>query len=41
MLWGAPPAWGTLGLLTLATAAIALLGYAWFMQTKRGFADVM
>ena len=23
------------------TAVIALFGYAWFMQTKKGFADVM
>ncbi len=41
MLWGAPPAWGTWGALTLGTGTIALLGYAWFMQTKKGFADVM
>jgi homopolymeric O-antigen transport system permease protein len=41
MLWGVALAWGTWAGLTLATAAVALLGYAWFMQTKKGFADVM
>jgi homopolymeric O-antigen transport system permease protein len=41
MLWGVPPAWGVWVGLTLATAVVALLGYAWFMQTKKGFADVM
>ena len=41
MLWAAPPPWGTWAALTLGTGIIALLGYAWFMQTKKGFADVM
>jgi lipopolysaccharide transport system permease protein len=41
MLWGAPPDWATWAGLVLGTAVLALLGYAWFMQTKKGFADVM
>ncbi len=41
MLWGAALPWGTWAALTLGTALVALLGYAWFMQTKKGFADVM
>jgi lipopolysaccharide transport system permease protein len=41
MLWGAAPLWGTWAGLTLGTAVVALLGYAWFMQTKKGFADVI
>jgi lipopolysaccharide transport system permease protein len=41
MLWGVPPAWGVWAGLTVATSVVALLGYAWFMQTKKGFADVM
>jgi lipopolysaccharide transport system permease protein len=41
MLWGAAPAWGPWGALVVGTGLIALLGYAWFMQTKKGFADVM
>jgi lipopolysaccharide transport system permease protein len=39
--WGAAPAWESWAALTLGTALVALLGYAWFMQTKKGFADVM
>lgn len=41
LLWSAAPEWGPWAALTLGTAAVALLGYAWFMQTKKGFADVM
>ncbi|HYB41722.1 MAG TPA: ABC transporter permease [Candidatus Methylomirabilis sp.] len=41
MLWGSAPGWSAWAVLTAATALIALLGYAWFMQTRRGFADVM
>lgn len=41
LLWGAAPDWAVWTALTLGTAMIALLGYAWFMQTKKGFADVM
>jgi lipopolysaccharide transport system permease protein len=41
LLWDAPLAWETWAVLSLGTAVLALLGYAWFMQTKRGFADVM
>jgi lipopolysaccharide transport system permease protein len=41
LLWGAAPAWGPWAGLSVASAAVALLGYAWFMQTKKGFADVI
>lgn len=41
ILWGVAPAWSPWAGLTAATAVLALLGYAWFMQTKKGFADVM
>jgi lipopolysaccharide transport system permease protein len=41
LLWGGPLDWAPWGGLLLLTAAVALLGYAWFMQTKKGFADVM
>jgi lipopolysaccharide transport system permease protein len=40
-LWGMLPDWGPWASLTLVSAAIALAGHAWFMQTKKGFADVM
>jgi lipopolysaccharide transport system permease protein len=33
--WGALAAWGAV------TAGVMVLGYAWFMKTKRGFADVL
>ena len=41
VLWGLLPDWRGLGLWTAATAIILLLGYAWFMKTKRIFADVL
>jgi lipopolysaccharide transport system permease protein len=41
MLWGTVPVSVAWAGLTVSTAAVALLGYAWFMQTKKGFADVM
>lgn len=41
VLWGLLPDGRGLGLWTAATAAILLLGYAWFMKTKRIFADVL
>jgi lipopolysaccharide transport system permease protein len=41
LLWGAAPVWWTWAALTVGTGVVALLGYAWFMQTKKGFADVM
>jgi lipopolysaccharide transport system permease protein len=41
VLWGLAPDWAGLGLCTLASAAIMMAGYAWFMKTKRAFADVL
>jgi lipopolysaccharide transport system permease protein len=41
VLWGMLPSWPRLGLWILATSAVAVLGYAWFMKTKKGFADVI
>lgn len=41
VLWGRPPEWLPLAAWTLVTGAVLLLGYAWFMQTKRGFPDVL
>jgi len=41
LLWGAVPAWETWTIVTLGSAVVTVLGYAWFMQTKKGFADVM
>ena len=41
VLRGQWPAWEALGLVTLASAVVMQLGYAWFMKTRRGFADVL
>ena len=41
VLWGLAPEWGSLALWTLVNGVVMLLGYAWFMKTKRAFADVL
>lgn len=41
VLWGRAPDWTALGAWILVTAVGMLLGYAWFMSTRRGFADVL
>lgn len=35
------PDWQGLGIVTLLSMVMFQLGYAWFMKTKRGFADVL
>jgi lipopolysaccharide transport system permease protein len=41
IVWGRAPNFIGLGIYTLAAAAIAWGGYAWFQKTKKGFADVL
>lgn len=41
VIWGEPPAWDTWALSLAVGLAAAILGYAWFMQTKKAFADVI
>jgi lipopolysaccharide transport system permease protein len=41
VLWGEPPAWGALAVSLLLSLIVTIAGYAWFMQTKKGFADVL
>jgi lipopolysaccharide transport system permease protein len=41
IFWGVAPQWSGLAISTLVSGAILMLGYAWFMKTKRGFADVI
>ncbi len=41
ILWGQLPDWGEYGLITLATLVVCLLGYIWFMKSKKTFADVI
>jgi len=38
---GELPDWRALGWCLLASLVVMQLGYAWFMKTKRGFADVL
>lgn len=41
VLWGTLPAWGPWAGWSAASAVAMLLGHAWFMKTKRAFADVI
>jgi len=38
---GEPPEWLWLGVVTVFCLVVMQFGYAWFMKTKRGFADVI
>jgi len=41
LFFGTPPNWRSWALVTAAGWGIAWIGYAWFMRTKPGFADVL
>jgi len=41
MIWGQPPDWGWYGLLVFISVMALISGYAWFMKSKKGFADVI
>lgn len=41
ILWGRLPSWPELASWIVISAIIMLLGYAWFMKTKKAFADVI
>ncbi len=41
VLWGQLPDWPALGLWLLVSILLMLLGYTWFMKTKKAFADVI
>ncbi len=41
LMLGQPPDWISLVTVTAVAALLMQLGYAWFMKTKRGFADVL
>jgi lipopolysaccharide transport system permease protein len=41
IMWGDLPSWRGLALWILITGAAMVLGYAWFMKTKKAFADVI
>lgn len=41
LLWGNPLPWVSWGIWTVLTGILAVAGYAWFMSTKKGFADLL
>ena len=41
LVWGHTPDWAGLGAYTLAATVIAWGGFAWFQNTRKGFADVL
>lgn len=41
LMWGQTPDWSWMLTTTIFSLAIMQLGYAWFMRTKRAFADVI
>ena len=41
MLYNTWPDWLMLGIIFIVSLVVFQLGYAWFMKTKRGFADVL
>ena len=41
LMWGKPPEWIWLGAATLGSLLLAQFGYAFFMKSKRAFADVV
>ncbi len=41
VLFGQQPDWHALGIYTLASLVVLLLGYVWFQRTRDGFADVL
>ena len=41
ILWGTLPEWKPFAVWLGVTGVVMLLGYAWFMKTKKGFSDVI
>jgi lipopolysaccharide transport system permease protein len=41
VLWDVAPDWAGLGLYMLGSLVVAVVGFAWFSATRRGFADVV
>jgi lipopolysaccharide transport system permease protein len=41
VLWGLAPLWGEWALSLFVAGILMVLGYAWFMKTKKAFADVI
>lgn len=41
LIWGRPPEWQGWAAVMLLSVVVLQLGYAWFMKSRRGFADVL
>ena len=41
MYWGVLPGFEQWASTTLASLAVALIGFSWFQKTRKGFADVL
>jgi lipopolysaccharide transport system permease protein len=41
LIWGKVPNLGSLAVFTALSIGVALLGFAWFQKTRKGFADVL
>ena len=41
VIWGKLPNWFGLMIYTIASLVVATLGFAWFQNTRKGFADVL
>lgn len=41
LMWGQWPDWASLGIVTVISLVVMQLGYAFFVKSKRGFADVL
>ncbi|GIK40771.1 MAG: transport permease protein [Chloroflexota bacterium] len=41
ILWGQLPDWGEFAVITILTGVVCMLGYIWFMKSKKTFADVV
>ncbi|HJR12337.1 MAG TPA: ABC transporter permease [Rhodanobacteraceae bacterium] len=41
LIWGKPPTWSHLGVYVVVSGLFAWLAFAWFEQTRKGFADVV
>ncbi len=41
ILWGQVPDWGDFAVITAAMGVVCILGYIWFMKSKKTFADVV
>lgn len=41
LIWGKSPDWSLYGISLVIALIVACLGFAWFQQTRKGFADVL